>query len=1366
METNTKKFIHWFIALLVLVGLSALGWMTYQTDNEISTLFKADITSSEVAIDVFDPILGGRQCSDNSYAGLEVTMPEGIDVDWYVSPGENVLSQSPSGPVSSSILNDDDGKVYFNAPDVDGASAIDEYTVQAVPAGSTPWAGGGVLFAISLTPACVSEVQFVNPSGLVYAPAGSVSLEEIRVILSNGDTRNYSGEEISQLLGAGLTFNFDPAESVTYHQDTRTFKFDPNHDEINVNMVLSGNSVGSESTCSLIDDDSTTCVDSSSYPLVVQSMACDDLQIGLIEGAGQGVFFPTDDDLSTPARSAKFDFGSINFDNILLQNSNSTSLPYGAANFEIQLEFDSELNERAEIISYIDIGNHFEIKVRDEGESSADRIATADNFHYAINELLAPQAPIFIAYRDVTDSDAIILQTMEYGDHTNEYLCRVNDNPFNSLSCDPREGICNTDVCNELVASPVGEDEIWVFNVNDIDNPFDDVCEFGHYSVGISQYDFDFLTANFSYIALDIDFVCPAFDGVSVLSSDCDLYDSTTGLPVGARPSIIADFDFDSYFFSGVENCTNGLDDDLDGDYDCFDSECSSHPNCQTAGHCFGGGHSGSDGTLNPAISQEAIMGQLETRLLYSKGGHQPITWRTLNADNVSLEDLMDATADVTTLGAESVIFDDISVNSTGFSYDESDLITVIDCEYDEVIDGDDVLTSCDVKINANVVYTSSSTYDVVVNSPECGPDSRTAQLSGVVSGTVQSDIITLYANTGGTVTGTVTLPGSFKGSVKGATSLDVQMKVKLSAFDSIPDENTVHNVSFSGLLKAGSLLPVNTKANWCDVVVSNFAVIKAKRATDIGGHATITATDARGCTAPLHVTVKPLQLFIDFYDAADADIDRFEVGDNFRLKAWVGSDVNDIIKDVTQDVNWVLSDTAVATISNDYVTIKGDGGLTIYATYDPGDAEVSGIINSNSLELQTDYVTGLTIGIDEATLNNPAMLSADERDAALQTLMVAIHDPAFASYGFTVGSTPQITFTGLDLTEYTNKKDKIDAIMAFIVEADVDATPVDGTSGVFILQNLSFSTNAPTDVVSVLSPVLSSITMPSSKTFNLMAIGEYKDGLTSRIEPTNVNWVNSPLNTLHQASLDSGSLAFKLGENQVGIGNPKVHAEITGIGGDVIKSNTLAVTVPGPVIQTGELHYDGSLKKGSALTAFLEVGHIATIDQLDTIRLMFYKSSASTYETIMADSTKTWFETIEYNPTTVNGVTEATADDLGEDVGDDVNTSLYIETYELPYQIPEKQNLYDGQYKLVIVVTDKNTKQVTSVLPVTIGELASGDVTGDGTVNMLDVITAFRIASGRSVATPAQLSAANVDGFGGVTMLDVILLFRQTMGR
>ena len=79
----------------------------------------------------------------------------------------------------------------------------------------------------------------------------------------------------------------------------------------------------------------------------------------------------------------------------------------------------------------------------------------------------------------------------------------------------------------------------------------------------------------------------------------------------------------------------------------------------------------------------------------------------------------------------------------------------------------------------------------------------------------------------------------------------------------------------------------------------------------------------------------------------------------------------------------------------------------------------------------------------------------------------------------------------------------------------------------------------------------------------------------------------------------------------------------------------------------------------------------------------------------------------------------------------------------------------------MLLEVTDKKNNVTPGIMSITIGASASGDVNGDGDVNMLDIIRAFNIANG-SPATQTELQAADHNNDGKITMLDVITLFSQ----
>ncbi|MBR5134025.1 MAG: carbohydrate-binding domain-containing protein [Clostridia bacterium] len=58
------------------------------------------------------------------------------------------------------------------------------------------------------------------------------------------------------------------------------------------------------------------------------------------------------------------------------------------------------------------------------------------------------------------------------------------------------------------------------------------------------------------------------------------------------------------------------------------------------------------------------------------------------------------------------------------------------------------------------------------------------------------------------------------------------------------------------------------------------------------------------------------------------------------------------------------------------------------------------------------------------------------------------------------------------------------------------------------------------------------------------------------------------------------------------------------------------------------------------------------------------------------------------------------------------------------------------------------------------------GDVTGDGAVNMLDVLALYNGASGKATLTDTQRDAADMNGDGSINMMDVLALYNTVSGK
>ena len=324
------------------------------------------------------------------------------------------------------------------------------------------------------------------------------------------------------------------------------------------------------------------------------------------------------------------------------------------------------------------------------------------------------------------------------------------------------------------------------------------------------------------------------------------------------------------------------------------------------------------------------------------------------------------------------------------------------------------------------------------------------------------------------------------------------------------------------------------------------------------------------------------------------------------------------------------------------------------------------------------------------------------------------------------------------------------------------------GLPGVLILQPntsdvngyIDISTTAIKEDLTILPNFGSGINLPASETYGLMVIADYDNGRTKRLNTTDVSWINTPLNYLDQTSLESGLMTIG------GIaGTSTVIATYENANGTIINSNQLVVEVSsGPVIEYARRVQSGSITQGSRINLRTKVTDVDTIADINEITTSIVRSSYSTYNTINSDSSAVWFtaETFE-NEVTVESESPPVPVVEGEEVETEtVSTTFNYKTYDIPIEIPIDEYLYDGSYSLILSILDTSNHTANFVLPIYIGEQASGDVSADGIINMVDVILAFQITSDSSTFTQIQLEAADINRQDGVTLIDVILLFNM----
>jgi len=1504
MFKNNSLIRRLSVAALVL---SLAAFFVIAGKNDTTDLIKADIFDP-------DPIGNTLPCSmDNEFTlnvddepdahkSLKTGSAAGM-IRWKVAPSHHVLREPTNVGLSPNIFTASRTMGF-----VPNTSSYSEYTVTvhhdgiaAIPATTTTSAVPAVPFTsytfpkIVLAPACITSVEFADPAGMVYSPDGTFKLNKIQVTRSDNTVKFYEGDDINQLFSSGLTFKLP--SGVAYDGSTRTFMMDANHPEGDIVMQLKGpaaadSNLDSDGNCFGTPDTPVVtagCI--TSNPLQIQASSCEDLQISILEGAGQGI------DTSVTAAAdaarpsvAKIDFSSNDSESILLQNKVSPSLPFGAATFEILFTFDETLTDKAKITSYVPTGNQYKITVRSELTASA----TADNFRYAVNELLT--TPLFIAYMG-TNSTEVLLQTLEVGEHTkfnsfsasvagNSATATIQIDAFNGLGSaqDPAPANivigtntipvdvpagADSEVLLTTIAHAVALDPNFSASVNvAVNNVTITYATSGVYTEAVDVSD---LVLKINDAVDDASFIVSPFAGGTATTSaaatiQIDTFDGLTSaqdpasadIAIGANTisvDVSAGSDSDSLlntitdavnssadFSASVDMATSTvtiarvalgayteavdvsdlvlkINDAVDdasftaspfaGGVDGVAAtglgyQCATVPlqSCM-----FGGGKNGTSSAVDPVNILEPVVNQLDSHLIYLKGGKSPIKWQTLQSDKIGIHSLFDDLAEEDLLGNDNIVFASKNISS-GVTYLSSALTpgsTLLptskpSCKTDEA-SGD--LISCDVVIALDLEYSPSFEFDIIINSTDhtVPPINGKIELTGDMTGFVSSEPLTIPANA--TITSTITTIGTLTGMVNGHAVGGVKANVSLNAEVALALDGqvvaTFKSISAT-LVKDETLMPVNRHPNPADTVVSNFAVITAKRK----GVSKIVVTDGAGCSASLPVTVRPLNLYVDFLNEEDSEKDSYKAGDKVQIKAWLGFDEENVVEDITTKVTWVLSDSEIASINNNLLTFKKEGILSLYATYVPDAAEVPPLV-SNNLLLQTNYLTDLLISLGEDTLDK---LPEAQYNDAYRSLVLAIHDPALAGNSLTIEEySPNFDLTiphsagslaATDSFKYyldTDKdgtldvdystlsdKQKVDLIADYLSTLDnyIDGvksiSKVPGYAGLITIESdaldststdtvdngrVDISTTAPDKTLSVFSNAVDQnfiINLPTSDTYQLMVLGKYSNQTTKRLSPEEVKWVSTH-GFLDQGALDSGTLEFKTGEKT------GVASIVAKIEEENVSSNSLKVEVTsGPAISRVDMDYVGSIQKGTPITFSIEVSDVDTIADVKDIRAIFYKSSADTYQEILNDPTRTKFGEKTYTDSLIKVSASQSQSDGSEDPNTETSSSdqPYYKTYDITFSIPQHAGLYDGDYKLVILFSDTLNHKSSRVIPVHVGTLSSGDVDADGKLSMRDVMYVYQIAIGKVTPTQSQKDAANIDGKGAVTMLDVLLLFRK----
>ncbi len=827
-------------------------------------------------------------------------------------------------------------------------------------------------------------------------------------------------------------------------------------------------------------------------------------------------------------------------------------------------------------------------------------------------------------------------------------------------------------------------------------------------------------------------------------------------------------------------------------------------------GHCMVGGATGSIDVLTTPLTLDSIIHQGDTNMVYVGNGHGIAEWTSSNPSVLEVSSLKEASEKEAGPPAfVSELLAELPTLSTGAgSYELSNCQETIDEDTEEVTE-----RTCDVNISVPISYDiTGNNYTVVV---PVGDEVVEVDVSGnTLLGTIEGtgtwiDDIGLSMQVTGTVQGAVSgvAGGEAAGTVNGFIQANANSNINIESTDllnvTILKNAVINSFEPSDVIEGFLTAVPNTFVSNVSLIdgggVTHLALLNAKK----GGKSILSVTDEFGCLAAMEVTVANQIVALQMVGKEEGDT--LEVGETVQVRAFVGYDGEEVEEEnqITSDagIEWFSSNPNVATIDpTGLVTVLAPGKTNITAKYDTEIAEV-GVIESDPLLVNVAKIKGLTISLDEAT---QAKLPGDVIDQAHETVSLILHSPDAVGHSLTIeGVKVDIAYPN-PIGTYNSKLERIAAIAGQLAE-DLEAiensltdpvlkiTPSLQYPGVITLEPLNQDSNTDGDNTQDLNengrvdassnafvedltvlPLFSSIVpLPASESYGVMVVAEYDNGATARLLPTEVQWVNAPANSLQQASLDAGILKF----DQVS-GLSTVEARLTNADNSMVKSNALKVEVSsGPVVEFLKRIGNGPILKGASLLLQAKITDVNTVADVQDIMVHLVKSNQSSYQNILSDPDAVWFAAMPY----VDQVTvvdqgdaqpqEAPADPENPEAEAPApqpapEPALPYRIYNIPVDMPIDGTLFDGLYRLVFSITDKNNHTAHAVYSITLGQVASGDVNQDGAFNMIDVIIAFQIAAGMIAnPTPEQIAAADANGSGSVTMIDVILLYQTLVG-
>ena len=110
-------------------------------------------------------------------------------------------------------------------------------------------------------------------------------------------------------------------------------------------------------------------------------------------------------------------------------------------------------------------------------------------------------------------------------------------------------------------------------------------------------------------------------------------------------------------------------------------------------------------------------------------------------------------------------------------------------------------------------------------------------------------------------------------------------------------------------------------------------------------------------------------------------------------------------------------------------------------------------------------------------------------------------------------------------------------------------------------------------------------------------------------------------------------------------------------------------------------------------------------------------------------------------------------------------STTIYNQLYKMPVLTPDYAELVNGAYTYVITVYDAYNQQTTEYLQTYIGILIDGDINGDQSIDILDIVkTVMYYLNWSEKPTQQELDAVDFNNNQQIDLVDVIKVIQTGM--